>query len=154
MGGSTRLYHSASINQTTPGVGFRDRAPGIPRSRSLFTVSIHLRSQVWDELVERDSRNLRDPQEKPGPDRDRGSKAANPGFGTGYQNSKIRDPGLGPGPRFLGREIPRLNYSGLSRGLKKIWDSVPELKILRNAVPVPCRPLDYTNTTTPSSISN
>ena len=48
------------------------------------------------------------------------------------RNSKIRDAGLGPGPRFVGHRTPGLNYSGLSQGLK----------IFRDTVPVPCRPLE------------
>ena len=37
-------------------------------------------------------------------------------------------------PRFMGRRILGLNYSGLSRGLK----------IFRDTVPLPCRPLPGT----------
>ena len=47
-----------------------------------------------------------------------GLKSENPGSvtGTGPRNNNIRDTGLGAGLRFVGRGIPGLNYSGLSRG--------------------------------------
>ena len=55
------------------------------------------------------------------------SRSRKSGIGTHHKirdwnrdsNSKIRDPGLGPGPRFVGRGIPGLNSSGLSWGPKK-----------------------------------
>ena len=62
---------------------------------------------------------------------DRDSKSENPGSRIETRNYKNRDPGLGPGQRFVGCELPRLNYSGLSRGLK----------IFRDTAPVLCRPL-------------
>ena len=61
--------------------------------------------------------------------------------GTGTRNFKTRDPGLGPGPRFVVRGIPGLHYSLLSRGLKKSGTRFRGLKIFRDTVPVPCRPL-------------
>ena len=82
------------------GVGIWDRVPRIPRSGS----------QKFGTGTETNNKIL---------DRDSSSKFA--GFGTGTEtlNSKIREPGLRPGPRFVGRGIPGLNYSGLSRGLKR-----------------------------------
>ena len=79
-------------------------------------------------------RDNRDPPEKSRP----GPKIRK----SGTRNSKIRDLRLGPGPRLEGRRIPGLNYSGLSQGLKKSGTRSRGLKILRDTVPVPCRPLN------------
>ena len=50
--------------------------------------------------------------------------------GTGTQNAKIKDPGLGPGPRFVERGILGLNYSGLFWGPKKSGTRSRRLKTL------------------------
>ena len=88
---------------------------------------------------ERDSRDLRDPPENPRLEPGSGPKSEILGSvtGTGTRNSRIWD----PGPRFVGRWIPGLNYSGLSRGIKKSGNLSRGLKIFRHTVPVPCRPL-------------
>ena len=49
---------------------------------------------------------------------DRNSKSENLGSGTGTRNSKIRDPRLGSGLRFVRHGIPGLNQLGLSGELK------------------------------------
>ena len=92
-----------------PGVGIRDRVPGIPQSRSRKSwtgTGTHLKS----------------------------------GTGTGTQIQNLQYRGLGKGLR-LARRIPGLNFGGLSRRLKYYWTRSRGLKVFRDTVPVPCRPL-------------
>ena len=126
-----KFYYNTSYT----GVGIRDRVPGIPQSRSR-------KSGTGTQI-----QNLRDLGLGPGlkfeksGTRDWDQDASKTGFGTGTQNWKIRDRGLGPGLRFAGRGIPGLNFVGLSRGLKNSGTRSRGLKIFRDTVPVPCRPL-------------
>ena len=124
---------------------------GSPGSRSpgLVNLGTHFKIRDWDRdsnskfaesetWTENQISKIRDW------DCDRDEKSEHEGFGIGTdtQNSKIPDRGLGPGLRFAGRGIPGLEFGGLSRGLKNSGTRSRRLKIFRETLPVPCRPLE------------